>query len=123
LVLDWVDGSLRSPVERSWDSNSLESSFLTDHFLWSFVSEELFVFFLSPGRHEVVPDGESVVLVSVDGLVFSISGSKDFGSEKVFFLGTVGETELSDVVEELGAGVNVFLADVLETKGNGSFAE
>ena len=68
-------------------------------------------------------DGESVVLVSVDGLVFSISGSEDFGSEKVFFLGTIGETELSDVVEELGAGVNVFLADVLETKGNGSFTE
>jgi len=60
----------------------------------------------------VVSNGESVILVSVDGLVFSISGSEDFLSEKVFFLSTVRETELSDVLKELGVGFNVLLADI-----------
>ena len=69
-------------------------------------------------------NGESVCWVSVHLFIFSILGLEDFLSEHVFFLGSIGDTVGSDVLEEFGGSINgSIFADVVETKGEGSFAE
>jgi len=124
LVLDWVNSSEGSPVLGGWDSFGGEDgwfSFL--NVLWGSVTEKFFVFIMGPGGHEVVTNGESVVLVGVDFLVFGILGGEDFLSEGVFFSSSVGKSVFGNVVEEFNGSVLVFFAEVLEPKGESGFAE
>jgi len=124
LVLDGVDGSEGSPVLGGWDSFGGEDGWLGNGGVgWGLESEEFFVFLIGPGGHEVWSDGEGVLWVGVHLGVFSGFGVEDFLSEHVFFLGSVGDTVGGDVLEEVGAGINVRFADILESKGEGGFAE
>ena len=124
MVLDWVNSSEGSPVLGGWDSFGGEDgwfSFL--NVLWGLVTEEFLVFFMGPGGHEVVANGEGVVLVGVDLLVFSILGFKDLLSEGIFFSGSVAESVFGNVVKEFGGSINFIVADVFESEGHGGFAE
>jgi hypothetical protein len=125
LVLDSVNGSEGSPVLGLWDSFSGEDGWLSNGGVsWGFESENFFVLIIGPGGHEVGSNGEGVCWVSVDLGVFGGFGVEDFLSEHVFFLGSVGDTVLCDMLEEFVGGINLFiLADIFESKGEGSFAE
>jgi hypothetical protein len=124
LVLDWVDSSERSPVlggNEVFDWENGWFSFL--NVLWGSVTEKFLVLVMGPGGHEVVSNGEGVVLVSVDFSVFNSLGIEEGLSEGVFFSSSVGKSVLSNVVKEVDGGVLLFLADVFESKGHGGFAE
>ena len=68
-------------------------------------------------------DGEGVVLVGVDLGIFDGVGGEDVLSEGVFFLGSIGDTVLGDVLEEGVADIEVGVADIFESKTEGGFAE
>jgi len=124
LVLDGVNGSEGSPVLGGWDSFGGEDGWLGNGLVSSLESENLFVLLLGPGGHEVGSDGEGVCWVSVDLGEFGNLGVEDFLSEHVFFLGSIGDTVSSDVLEELGGGIDVFVfAEIGESEGEGGFAE
>jgi len=106
LVLDGVNGSEGSPVLGGWDSFGGEDGWLSNGLVSSLESENLFVLLLGPGGHEVGSNGEGVCWVSVDLGEFGNLGVEDFLSEHVFFLGSIGDTVSSDVLEELGGGID-----------------
>jgi hypothetical protein len=123
LVLNWVDGSEGSPVLGGWDSFGGEDGWLSES-LVTLESENLFVFILGPGGHEVGTNSEGVCWIGVDLGEFGHLGVEDFLSEHVFFLGSVGDTVFSDVLEELGGGIDLFVfAEIGESEGEGGFAE
>jgi len=101
LVLDWVDGSLGSPVDGGWEVDLGEDLNVG---VWVFLltseSEELLVLGISPGGEVVVSDGEGVLWDGVDLLVLGILLGEDGKSEVVLLLGSVGETELGHVLDE-----------------------
>jgi hypothetical protein len=124
LVLDGVNSSERSPVLGGWDSFGGEDgwfSFL--NVLWGSETEKFLVFIIGPGGHEVVANSEGVVLVGVNFSVFSILSIEDSFSHSVFFRSSVRESVFGNVVKELDGCVLFVLADVLESKGHGGFAE
>jgi hypothetical protein len=124
LVLDCVNSSEGSPVLGGWDSFGGEDGWFSYlNVLWGSETEEFFVFFIGPGGHEVVTNGESVVLVGVDFFVFGSLGSENFLSEGVLFSSSVRESVFGNVVEEVNGGVLVFFAEILESKGESGFAE
>lgn len=87
LVLDWVHGTLGSPV----DFNIVGFWKDLDVFLRldTSVAEESLVLFLGPGGELVVSNGEGVVGVGVDLSNFSILLGEDVHSEGVLFRGSV----------------------------------
>jgi hypothetical protein len=119
LVLDSVNGSEGSPVLGLWDSFSGEDGWLLNGDVTCSVSENLFVLFMGPGGHEVGTDGEGVFWVSVDLGVFGGFGLEDLLSEHVLFCGSVGDTVIGDVLEELGG----WLSGGFESKGEGGFSK
>lgn len=123
LVLDWVNSSEGSPVLSGWDTFGGEGGVLNFGGVLSSETEKFFVLGVSPGGHEVVANGEGVLWVGVDLGVLSSLDIEDLFSEVVLFLGSIGDTVLGDVLEESVGGLNLFLADFFETKGEGSFAE
>jgi len=124
LVLDGVNGSEGSPILGGWDSFGGEDGWLSNGLVSSLESENLFVLLLGPGGHEVGSNGEGVCWVSVDLGEFGNLGVEDFLSEHVFFLGSIGDTVSSDVLEELGGGIDFLVfAEIGESEGEGGFAE
>jgi len=128
LVLDGVNGSEGSPVLGVWESDFGENGWLWElsgiirsdgGVEWGLVSEKFFVLGSGPGGHEVVSNGEGVGGIGVDLGIFNSVGIEDSLSEDVFFLGSVGDTVVSDVLEEIGA----WLSNGFETKGEGGFSE
>ena len=99
LVLDWVDGSLGSPVDGGGEVGGIEDLDGGGGGL-SLVSEESLVFVLGPGGELVVSDGEGVVLVSVDLLVLGVLLVEEGESEGVLLLGSVGDTVFGEVLDE-----------------------
>ena len=123
LVLDSVNSSLSSPIEGCTEFwNFFKNGWLING-LWALVSEKFLVFFMSPGGHEVVTNSESVVLISVNLGILLCFGVEDFLSEHVFFLGSEGEAVFSYVLKEFSADISFVLAEILESKGEGGFAE
>lgn len=68
-------------------------------------------------------NGESVSWVGVDFGILSSFLVEDFLSEHVFFLGSEGDTILSNVLEEISVGINTLFAEIFESKGESGFAE
>lgn len=127
MVLDWVDGTLGSPVDGflevllGEDDNVLL-------LLNSLESEELLVFSISPGGEHVVSNGEGVVDISVDLSVLGILLSEDVKSELVFLGGSVGVSVGGDVLDEglfdLGGDEGVVVASLGgDSEEGGGFAE
>ena len=100
MVLDWVDGSLSSPVDGGWDGDGVEDGWHLDHVLWDLGTKELFVLLMGPGGEEVVSNGESVLGVGVDDGVLGILGVEDGLSEFEFFGGGEVESVFGDVLDE-----------------------
>jgi len=123
LVLYWVDGTLGSPVNGSWEVDSGEGLWLLSDGLLSLVSEEVLVLVMGPGGHVVVSEGEGVVsgVVVVDH-VFLLG--ELVHSELEFLSGSVGEAVIVHVVDELHHDVvGVFLLASLKAEERGNFAE
>ena len=103
LVLNWVDSSLCSPVDWGWDVDGIEDSWFNfGNVSWGSESEHFLVFSISPGRHEVVSNGEGVLWVGVDLIVLSILGHEDSLSEVIFLGGSIWESVFGNVFHELG---------------------
>jgi len=100
LVLNWVDGSLSSPVDGGWDSNGIDDVWGLDHVLWDLKCKHLFVLLMSPGGHEVVSNGEGVLWVGVDDGVLGILGHEDGLSELELFGGGEVKVVFCDVFDE-----------------------
>jgi hypothetical protein len=102
LVLDWVNSTFSSPVNLSGlNSGLIEGLFLELSFVWNSSHHSLGLI-LSHGGEHVVSNYEGVCWVGVDLVVFSILGSEDLHSEGVFFLGSVVDVEVGNVVHESG---------------------
>ena len=124
LVLNWVDGTLLSPVDLnivglweglvvSWELTGLTS-----------VTEESLVLEVGPGGHEVVSDGE-VGLLSVDLVDLGILLGEKTESEVVLLFGSEVETVSGDVLNEglLDLHGDWLFAELGVTEVGGGFAE
>jgi len=124
LVLNWVDGTLGSPVDLSgvgflegnvvsWELTSL-----------ALVTEELLVLEVGPGGHEVVSDGE-VGLLSVDLVDLGILLGVEVESEVVLLFGSEVKTVSGDVLNEglLDLHGDWLFAELGVTEVGGGFAE
>ena len=98
LVLDGIDGSLGSPVDGISEIGGVQD--LDVVLLVELGSEEFLVFGLGPGGHVVVSDGEGVGCVGVDHVVFGVLLVEEGKSESVLLLGSVGDSEVSEMLDE-----------------------
>jgi len=100
LVLDWVNGSLSSPVNggREVGSGELGDRVVLNSWLSSKMSLELL---LSHGRELVVLDNVEVLWLRVDLLELGISLGELVKSESVFSISSIGETILGNVLNKL----------------------
>lgn len=100
MVLDWVNGSLGSPV----DSGGLAEGVDVFNVLWSLAQSETGVlgqeFFLGEVREFVDGGGVKSVVLSVLGLNFSESLLEDSESVEVFLWGGVSLVVFLDVFSE-----------------------
>ena len=100
LVLNWVDGTLGSPVNGSWGIDLGELNGVLGGEEGSLlVSEESLVLGVGPGGHEVVSDGEVGVLL-VDLLDGGILLGVLVESEFVLGVGSEGESVGGNVLNE-----------------------
>jgi hypothetical protein len=109
LVLDWVNGSISSPVngisiwDRSLDGDLLQVSSV--EVLAS--SEPLASLTLSHGREHVVSSNPGVLWVGVDVLDDGLSLDEKVKSELVLLVGGVTQSLLGHVCKELSLDVNL----------------
>jgi len=83
LVLDWVDGTLGSPVDGGFEVGLIKDGDVLGLLLTS-ETEESLVFSISPGGEHVVSNGEGVLWVGVDLSVFGIVLSEDLSNLKAY---------------------------------------
>jgi len=70
------------------------------------VTEEFLVLFFSPSGELVVTNDEGVVLVGIDSVVLNIGSHEDILSKQEFFIGSIRETILRHVSNEVHVDFN-----------------
>ena len=126
LVLDWVDGTLGSPVDGVGEVGDIEDLNVLGEVSvsWHLESEELLVLVMSPGGELVVSNGEGVSLLGVDLLDLLVLLGEELHSEGVLLLGSIGLSEGSDVLVEGGLDTDLLLAVmVLDSEESSGFAK
>ena len=100
MILDFVDGSLGSPVNggREVTGGKLGDRLVLDSLVLTEVSLELV---LSHGRELVVVNLVEVLWIRVDLLELGISLGKLVKSEGVFLISSIGESEGGNMLDEL----------------------
>ena len=126
LVLDWVDGTLGSPVDGVRQVAGIELLEVHVLVLSDLVTEKLLVLLIGPGGELVVAENEAGLLVVVL-LNLGILGGEDLHSELVLLLGGEGETLVIEVSVELGlhwVNLSVVVAELgVGTHESGGFAD
>jgi len=125
LVLNWGDGTLSSPVDGVGEVGGVEENLASLVMLWKSVSVELGLLLGGPGGEVVVGEGEAV-LFGVDLLDLGINLGVKGHSEVELLLGSVGETVLVHVGDEVLLELVVVVvlgAEMLHAGKSGSFAE
>jgi len=129
LVLDWVDGTLGSPVDGVSKVGGVELNNVLVDLIggWGLESEELFVLIMGPGGEHVVSNGEGVSLLSVDLSDLLVLLGEDLHSEVVLLLGSIGFSIGGEMLveESLNSEFLRFVVAVvrLESEEGGGFAK
>jgi len=102
LVLDIVDSSFSSPVNRcrkvvGW---KFSDSLILTNLRWKFSSESVQLIF-SQGGELVVSNCVSILWVGVDLIELGISLGKLVKSERILLLGSIGKTMVRNMLSEL----------------------